>query len=263
MSYAHFANYYDRLMEDMSYDQWLNFINECWQRYGKPSTLVDLGCGTGNITIPLVQSGIQVFGIDLSAEMLSVARNKSEHLLEASNRSSTYAFEPANLSWIQQDMREWELHHQVDCVVSFCDCFNYILEESELIQAFQQTFQGLKTGGLFIFDVHTPQLLIHYAKSQPFFMNEEDMAYIWTCDFEAKRCEIVHEMTLFVQDSAPHNVMKFNRIEETHVQRAYKLDWLKRQLLSSGFTKVACYGDFSWQPVNEHTKRAFFVCEKY
>ncbi|MDB5056199.1 MAG: methyltransferase type 12 [Bacilli bacterium] len=246
MSYAQFAYYYDRLMDNMPYTDWMRFANSCWDRFGMPKTLVDLGCGTGNLAIPLAQSGIQVTGIDLSEDMLAMARDKSEGLTGVS------------IIWVQQDIREWELHEQVDAVVSFCDCLNYILLEEEIIQAFRQTYQGLRPGGIFIFDVHTPFLLVSYVESQPFLMNEDDIAYIWTCELAEETCEIVHDLTLFVRE----NDRMFRRIEETHVQRAYKLDWLKRQLTQVGFEQAECFGDFQWEPVNAKTERAFFVCRK-
>lgn len=259
MSYTKFANYYDRLMDNLPYSDWLDFIELCWDRYGKPKTIVDLGCGTGSLAIPLAQSGLQVTGIDLSEDMLAVANNKS-HTISA-----------AAVTWVQQDMREWELHEQVDAAVSFCDCLNYILEEAGIVQAFRQTFKGLKAGGLFIFDVHTPGLLITYAETQPFFMNEEDMAYIWTSELEDETCEITHELTLFVrekddkislgQERSPKE-SKFLRFEETHVQRGYRLEWLKHQLVQIGFKDVECFGDFTFKPVNAKTERAFFVCRK-
>jgi ubiquinone/menaquinone biosynthesis C-methylase UbiE len=259
MSYTQFAYYYDRLMDNMPYTDWLKFTSACWERYGRPQTLVDLGCGTGNLAIPFAQSGLKVTGIDLSEDMLAVARDKSERISGVS------------IQWVQQDMREWELHEQVDAAVSFCDCLNYILQEDEIVQAFQQTYRGLRPGGLFIFDVHTPFLLISYAETQPFLMNEEDIAYIWTCELEEERCEIFHDLTLFVREDDGKSSLvrdrspkepKFLRFEETHVQRAYKLDWLKRQLLQAGFSDVDCFGDFRFEPVTAETERAFFVCRK-
>jgi SAM-dependent methyltransferase len=259
MSYTKFAYYYDRLMDNLPYTDWLRFIDSCWERYGKPKTLVDLGCGTGSLAIPLAQNGLQVTGIDLSEDMLAVAQNKSQSI------------SGVNIAWVQQDMREWELHEQVDAAVSFCDCLNYILEEAEIVQAFRQTYQGLRSGGLFIFDVHTPYLLISYAETQPFFMNEEDIAYIWTSELEDETCEISHELTLFVREDNGKNSYsidrspkepKFLRFEETHVQRGYRLDWLKRQLLEVGFVDVECFGDFRFEPVHAETERAFFICRK-
>lgn len=77
-SYRKFAYVYDELMQDMPYPDWLRFARQAWDQYGMPHTVAELGCGTGSITIPLVNSGFEVAGIDLSSDMLAVARRKME-----------------------------------------------------------------------------------------------------------------------------------------------------------------------------------------
>jgi ubiquinone/menaquinone biosynthesis C-methylase UbiE len=80
MSYERFAYTYDRLMREMPYGDWLRFAREAWNEYGiTPKTIVDLGCGTGNIAIPLGLEGFDVTGIDLSEDMLAVALQKAEN----------------------------------------------------------------------------------------------------------------------------------------------------------------------------------------
>jgi hypothetical protein len=161
-------------------------------------------------------------------------------------------------------MREWELPAPVDCVVSFCDCLNYLLEEEDIARIFSRTFHGLKQGGMFLFDVHTPKQLQAYAANQPFLLDEDDIAYIWTCDYNEKRLQIEHELTIFAAerfgptDGAP----LFRRFEETHVQRAYPLDWLKRELAQAGFGRIGCFADFTREPADEQAGRAFFAAHK-
>lgn len=263
MAYDLFAYHYDRLMEDMPYEEWLAFLSQCWDKYGQPRSIADLGCGTGSIAIPLAQQGYEVYGIDLSEAMLAVAQNKS---LEAERK---LPFPGAGgVTWLQQDLRDWSLLRPVDAVISLCDCFNYLLEEEEVTQAIAQAYAGLKDGGLFVFDVHTPYQLESYAEEQPFFLNEEDIAYIWTSELDEARCEIEHALTIFAKETgdsnSPHDAGPdhFRRIEEYHVQRAYPLDWLKNQLKAAGFREVEGYSDFVWKPLTETTQRAFFVAQK-
>jgi SAM-dependent methyltransferase len=253
MSYESFAYTYDRLMEGMPYEDWLRFAKEAWREYGiTPRTIVDLGCGTGNLAIPLRVEGYSVTGIDLSEDMLAVAQQKAERQPSLTKGGS--------LTWVQQDIREWELIEQVDTVISFCDCMNYLLEEADIVQAFQQTYQGLKQGGLFLFDVHTPKQLQNYAQTQPFFLNDEDIAYIWTSEYDEDRMEIEHALTLFIQEEADPS--KFRRVDEQHIQRAYPLKWLEQQLLEAGFTEVRQAADFRWQLPKASTERAFFAARK-
>ncbi|WP_261305666.1 class I SAM-dependent DNA methyltransferase [Paenibacillus andongensis] len=252
MSYEKFAYTYDRLMNSMPYEDWLRFVKESFERFGmQPSTIVDLGCGTGNLTIPLAKEGYQLTGIDLSEDMLAVAEQKTGEYKSQLRGGAIH--------WVQQDLREWDLGEQVDVALSICDSLNYLLEEEDIVDAFRQTFEGLKPGGLFLFDVHTPEQLFAYADSQPFFLNEDDVAYIWTSELNEERVQIEHELTIFVKDSGLNT---FRRIDETHQQRAYSLQWLKDTLLTVGFTEVHMASDFTWDEPTSMTERAFFIAKK-
>ncbi|MCS7458534.1 class I SAM-dependent methyltransferase [Paenibacillus doosanensis] len=264
VAYELFAYHYDRLMEEMPYPQWLDFLGRCWDKYGHPQEIADLGCGTGSIAIPLARQGYAVYGIDLSEDMLAVAQQKAAE----AQRERPFSGK-GEVTWLQQDMRDWSLLKPVDAVISLCDCLNYLLEEQDITEAFASAYAGLKDGGLFVFDVHTPYQLEAYAEEQPFFLNEDDIAYIWTSELDEERCEIEHALTIFVQEAAGADQARqaageerFRRVDEVHVQRAYPLDWLKRQLLSAGFKEVDCYADFLWKSVTETTQRAFFVARK-
>lgn len=248
-AYRQFAGVYDRLMEDMPYAEWLRFARQCWEKTGMPETVVDLGCGTGNIAIPLAKSGFRVFGIDLSAEMLSVARSKWD---EAPQRIAG----AGSIRWLQQDMRDWELPEPADTVLSFCDCINYLLEEDDVEAAFRATRRGLKDGGLFLFDVHAPRQLERYAEEQPFTYDERNVAYIWTSEYMPDRREIEHHLTIFARDEADGRYIRF---EEVHQQRAYEPEWIYGALLRAGFSHVELYADFKFEQPGDDAERLFFA----
>jgi len=261
-SYRQFASVYDRLMEEMPYAEWLRFARRCWDRYGMPASVVDLGCGTGNIAIPLAKSGFSVFGIDLSADMLAVARSK----WEAGGRSarSSEAAEAGSIRWLQQDMRDWELPVPVDSVVCFCDCLNYLTEKEDVEAALRRTFDGLVPGGLFLFDVHAPGQLERYAKEQPFVLDEKDIAYLWTCEYDPSRMEIEHDLTFFVREESDGagSAGLYRRFEESHIQRAYDPQWLADRLRAAGFELLHRCADFSWAEPDDESERLFFVARK-
>lgn len=255
MSYGQFAYYYDRLMEDMPYPQWLHFIEQCWARHGKPSSVVELGCGTGNLSIPLAERGYEVTGIDLSAHMLAVARQKQDEAGIGMDK----------LQWIEQNMTTWMLPQQVDAVISCCDSLNYVLEPPQIEATFRQTYDGLVDKGTFIFDVHTKYTFDLYAEQQPFTLNEEHIAYIWHCYLDEKNYEIEHELTIFAEDERSEDTAdsaSFHRIDEVHIQRAYDLQWLTEALHRAGFAHVESYADFTFDQPNETTGRAFFIAVK-
>ncbi|MNH78768.1 Glycine/sarcosine N-methyltransferase [compost metagenome] len=255
-SYRKFAYVYDELMEDMPYPDWIRFARTAWDKLGMPRTVVELGCGTGSITIPLVNSGFDVTGMDLSPDMLAVARRKMEQTPRG-NR----LFRDGSVRWVQQDMREWEMPEPVDSVISFCDCINYLLEPEDLTRTFRRTFDGLKQGGTFLFDVHHPNTLKRYEEDQPFIWDEKSVSYIWTCERDARRNEIEHHLTIFAREQEQGSDM-YRRFEETHIQRAYDPNWIKLELTKCGFSQVNCYADFEWVEADDDAARLFFVAVK-
>jgi SAM-dependent methyltransferase len=257
-SYREFASVYDRLMEEMPYGEWMSFARQCFGKYGIPKSVVDLGCGTGNISIPLAKSGFEVFGIDLSPEMLSIARSKWDEPPSAGTRGRE-----GSIRWLQQDMRDWDLPAPVDAVISFCDCLNYLTQEQDVISTIRHTFSGLAPGGLFLFDVHAPRTLEKYAEEQPFIYDEKDVAYLWSSEYDAADRIIRHDLTFFVRDeSSPPGSGLFRRFTESHTQRSYDPAWLAAQLEAAGFELLHRSADFGWEAPNEDSERLFFVARR-
>lgn len=261
-SYRQFASVYDRLMEEMPYSDWMSFARKCWETYGMPRTVVDLGCGTGNLSIPLARSGFQVFGIDLSSDMLAIARGKWDETSVRGLRS-----EEGSIRWLQQDMRDWELPEPVDAVISFCDCLNYLTDEDGVVDALRCTYDGLAPGGLFLFDVHAPSQLERYAEEQPFVYDEKDIAYLWTSEYEEEARVIRHDLTFFVREEAAgsgggNGGGLYRRFEESHEQRAYEPAWIAAQLERIGFELLHRCADFKWDEPDERSERLFYVARK-
>jgi SAM-dependent methyltransferase len=251
-SYKAFATVYDRLMEDMPYDKWLTFAEEIWSRYGKPQHVVDLGCGTGALAIPLTHQGIEVTGIDLSASMLRIAAEKERLSFVESDRSSQA------VKWLQQNMCAWQTDTLADSVISFCDCLNYIVDEDELLAALQATYNGLREGGSFLFDVHPLSRFEQYAEQSPFVYDENGIAYLWNSHYDEDEHIIEHQLAIFIAEDDE----RYRRIDELHVQRAYHPMWLQGALREVGFSEVSIFADFQCIPYDEHSERLFFVAIK-
>ncbi|MOA15145.1 hypothetical protein D3C78_1352870 [compost metagenome] len=106
--------------------------------------------------------------------------------------------------------------------------------------------------------MHPPKQLIRYAEEQPFVLDEREVAYIWTCEFEESRCEIEHNLTIFAREQDK----RFRRFEESHVQRAYDPDWIEAALRRAGFQRIDRYADFELQPASEASERLFYAAVK-
>lgn len=239
----------------MPYPQWLTFVETAWSRLGKPLTVAELGCGTGSLTIPLAAAGYHMTGIDLSSDMLSVAQKKMDE-----HPQGRRFMREGSVRWVRQNMKEWELPEPVDSVISFCDCLNYLLEEKDISAVFARTYAGLKTGGTFLFDVHHPNTLIRYEEEQPFVLDERSVSYIWTCELDVPRREIEHHLSIFAREEGANGL--YRRFEETHIQRAYDPEWMKAELVRSGFSDVKIYADFEWVEADDSAQRLFYVARK-
>ncbi len=137
-TYDSFAWYYRRGWGD---DYHRN-ARPVFQRYVFPRVLrggrvLDLCCGTGDLSALLIERGYSVTGIDGSAEMLRFAREKAP--------SATFLCE---------DARSFDLPPEFDAAFSTFDSLNHILEPAELEQVFSNVHRALRPGGLFVFDLN-------------------------------------------------------------------------------------------------------------
>lgn len=249
--YGAFAYVYDRLMADMPYGEWHAWLDLYWTKHGRPRTVVDLACGTGAIALPLAREGLRVVGIDLSPDMIEVARRKEAALRAEVSFSG-------EVEWLVGDMRGWSLPELADSIVSMCDGLNYLTDEADLARAFAAAHAGLREGGAFLFDMHHPNQLDVYLENEPFCLDDEDVSYIWSCTEEAADT-VTHRLTLFIREEDGRYVKN----AETHRQRMYPERTVRRLLKEAGFARVESFSDFSFEPVDDaETLRMFFAAVK-
>ncbi|WP_232695432.1 class I SAM-dependent DNA methyltransferase [Brevibacillus daliensis] len=244
MAYTHLAHVYDALMGDAKYEDWITFAEEYWHKEGKPSRIIDLGCGTGNITIPLAKKGFQVTGVDLSPEMLAIAYEKMKEAR-------------VDVTWIEQDMAELMLE-KVDSVISFCDCLSYVTDEEAVKKTFERVYQHLIPGGSFLFDVHSPYKILHFFADHTFTLDTDEITYIWQCYTDDERMEVEHDLTFFVQQPNGY----YQRMEEVHAQRAYQPTQIISWLREAGFEQIKLTADFVNLPPHAESERLFFTAKR-
>ena len=132
------ADVYDEIMSDVEYGEWVEFILRESGRRGYPSgPALDLGCGTGNITVPLAQR-LEMTGLDSSQAMIAVARRKAPEL-----------------DWQLGEFTTFNLERRFGLVVSVFDSLNNLLTPEQFLAAACRVREHLLPGGLFLFDVNT------------------------------------------------------------------------------------------------------------
>ncbi len=249
-AYTGFAQVYDIFMDNIPYDEWSEYLIGLLREYQISDGLVlDMGCGTGNITERLASAGYEMIGIDNAEEMLEIARDKAMEKEE-------------DILYLLQDMRELELFGTVRAVVSICDSMNYILEEEELQSVFRLVNNYLDEGGLFVFDFNTKYKYEAVLAQNTFAENREDCSFIWDNYYDPETEINEYDLTIYVKNEEEEDGDVFFRFDEEHYQRAYDLETIKRQLQLADMEFVIAYDAFTREKPNGDSERIYVIARE-
>lgn len=243
-AYHALAASYDRLTNDVDYKATVEFYMEILRREGvTPRTVADLACGTGSVTEILAKMGYPVIGIDMSEEMLTEAAMK------------TMALEPMP-RFVCQKLQELHLPKAVDMAVCALDSLDYITDPADCKEAIRRIYKALNPGGIFIFDVNTPEKLI--AMDGQVFLDEDDDVYcVWRGEFDEDSNICTYWMDLFQRQGN-----SWQRSYEEHREYAYSQAQLREYLKAAGFTHIEVYADRRFEAPAEGKQRIYFKARK-
>ena len=243
-AYHELAKSYDRLTNDVDYEATVDFYFEILKREGlNPRTAVDLACGTGSVTAILARKGLDVTGVDLSEEMLTQAFQKVMDMEKPPR-------------FVCQPLQELYLPRGVDLAVCALDSLDYITEPSDCETAIKRIYKALNPGGIFIFDVNTPEKL--RAMDGQVFLDEDDDVYcVWRGEFDEQTNICSYGMDLFQRKG---NL--WERSLEEHCEYAYSADQLVGYLKDAGFTHIRVYGDRRLEAPGEGEQRIYIKARK-
>lgn len=244
--YQQFAQVYDDLMlEDIDYEKWVEYIEGIFTSLrSMPQTIIDLACGTGNITIPLAQKGYDMVGIDISQDMLTIAEQKARKGL-------------VKVQWLCQDIKNLQGFGNKDGVICACDGMNYILNNEDLRDIFSRVYHSLKEEGIFTFDMNSKYKIEEILAEQTFAYSGEDVSYIWENFYDEQQHIIDFELSFFVKDGG-----NYKRFDEIHQQKAYSIEEIINLLKKVGFTYVEYYEAFTFHKPSSNSERIQYVAKK-
>ncbi len=243
-AYHELAECYDRLTNDVDYGAVVDFYRALLQRAEVyPRTCVDLACGTGSISLLLAQMGMQVTAVDLSEEMLTVASQKAQ---EAG----------VCVQFVCQSLQRLHLPRGVDLAVCALDSLDYITDPNDCREAVRRIYRALNPGGVFIFDVNTPQKL-RAMDGQVFLDEDEDVYCVWRGEFDEQTNICSYGMDLFRRVGA-----LWQRSFEEHREYAYDRAQLTHYLKDAGFTHIEAFADRKLSPPRCTEQRIYFMARK-
>jgi SAM-dependent methyltransferase len=223
-----YAHYYDLLYKDKNYSDEAKFIEGLLRKHAPAAqTVLELGCGTGTHALLLAQKGYSLHGVDLSKEMLEVARQRKSSL--PSDQAEQVTFSIGNA-------RDFKLGCQFDVVLSLFHVVSYQASNVELQEMFDNVAGHLKPGGIFIFDYwYGPAVLSERPAVRIKRMESDDIHVTRLAepqiDVQASCVDVNYQM--IVRDKLTLNV---SELTETHRMRYLFLTEIDLLARAAGFT---------------------------
>ena len=240
-SYNSFARFYDGLMEDADYKNRCEYILALAKKHNHEMGItLDLACGTGSFTRELAKSGVDVYGIDASAEMLCEAMQKNSE-------------EGLNILYLRQKMQNLDLYGTIDTCVCTLDSINHVTNISDVAKAFDRVGLFMDDEGLFIFDVNTVYKHREVLANNTFVIENENVYCVWQNSLEEDDVVKIN-LDFFEEEDGV-----YYRSEESFCERAYSDEQLREMLLKAGFEVEAVYGDMTFEKPAETEQRAIYV----
>lgn len=280
-AYGDFAKVYDIFMDEVPYDKWCDFIVSTFEKYNVPKELIlDLGCGTGNLTRMLANRGYSMIGVDSSWEMLSIAKEYEDDLEKDFNDweeafdelegkaligdefitdgELTYDENSSNILYLLQDMREFELYGTVRAVVSVCDSINYLVTDEDVLECFKLVNNYLDPDGIFIFDFNTKYKYSEVIGDSIIAENREECSFIWENFYDEATRINEYDLTIFTKTEDG----LYEKSVETHYQKGYTLDEMTALVKAAGLEFVDAIDSESLGNVTEQSERIYIIARE-
>ena len=241
MMYGDFAYFYDKLMYDLDYEKIYKFIREVLGKKSlEPELVLEMACGTGGLTEKLARD-YKIHAFDLSDDMLSVCQNK---------------IRSKNLKLFKQNMVGFSAPASYDAIFSVGDSLNYVTDVKDFEAAIKSSYDHLKDGGIFIFDLNTEY---KFKNIPPVTVDEvEDVLYLWENIYDEEEKLNTYGVNFFrnIKDN------DYKRFYEEHLERAYDLPFVKNLLEKTGFKDIEVYDDYEFKEVRDETSRYTFITRR-
>lgn len=248
MSYGVFADFYDALTDNVDYAALSKTICSLLTRYGlNRGLLLDLGCGTGTLSVLLSKAGYEVIGADRSPDMLVAAQEKA------------YAAKQ-NILFLCQDMTRLDLYGTLDAAVCTLDALNHLPSRAAVEETLRRVSLFLNAGGVFIFDTNTLHKHRAVLGNNTFVYDTDEVYCVWqnALQKDEKTVEITLDFFIPASDNEPI----FERETEQFSECAYSDAEWREMLENAGFTVLGVFDGYTENPLTETSERAVYAVRK-
>ncbi len=243
--YSVLAPFYDKFNESsFDYDRYADMFEHLLGQNGvqKGALLLDLACGTGKMTIRMLERGFDTIGVDLSPEMLGVCRDAC----------AERGYSPLLLC---QDMCSLDLYGTVEGAICALDSVNYLTEDGELEHFFKNLKNFISPGGIFLFDVNTKRKFSEVYAENCYTYDDDGAFCIWQNGFDEKTMLCDFDLTFFVKEKGG----LYRRLEEHQRERSYTKEELYAAARLGNFEPVADFADTDLTPSDGSEMRTYHL----
>lgn len=248
-NYYALALVYDRLNAEIDYGAWADYIDKKIKAHSKINTslVLDLCCGTGSMTAELDRRGYDMTGVDLSPEMLDIAREKAAALGRE-----------RNILFLCQDMCDFELYGTVQAVVSCLDSLNHLDTEGDLDRVFSLVQNYLENGGIFCFDMNSEYKFENVYSDNAYVLEDEGIYCGWqnAYDRESRICEFYTSIFTENEDGT------YERYDDYEREYCFTRECVERLLEKNGFEIISVESGIDGAAVTPDSERWYFTARK-
>lgn len=239
---ASFASIYDDIMGTVPYKLWYDYLQEIMEYYQfKVRNVLDLACGTGNMSLLFAKNSYKVTGIDISREMLTIAKKKAKEA-------------DGDIDFIEANLCNFTVDEKFDLAISLFDSLNYVLKIDDLKKVFINVYNSLNDNGMFIFDVNTITRLMSIEPGATI-LNGENYSCIWEDIVEEEKKLWQVKLKIYHKDTGEY-------FEEFHQETGYNIEELKKALKETGFKHIDIYNAYTFKRASDNDNRIYFVVLK-
>lgn len=242
--YSEFAYSYDILMQNVDYQKRTDYLYSLFEKFDRaPTLMLDLACGTGEFSNRFANKGVSVIGVDISYDMLSVAREKS-------------AEQQNDILYLCQDAAELDLYGTVDGAICCLDSLNHITDYGDFCNAIARVSLFLEKDRLFIFDLNTEYKHSCVLGNNTFVIDTNDVYCVWQNEYQGNNTVEIN-LDFFTRED---NV--YLRTGESFCERAYTSAEIENALNKAGLKTEAIYEEMTQNEPCDTTQRVVYVTRK-
>lgn len=244
-SYEMFADFYDSLTDNVEYEKRADYIvNVLEKNFNHDLGLtLDLACGTGTMTMLLKEKGIDVYGVDGSYDMLTVAQQKTME-------------KGLNILYLCQRMESIDLYGTIDTCICTLDSLNHIVDEKVFTKAIERVSLFMNNGGYFLFDLNTLYKHRKVLANNSFIFETDEVFLAWQNTLQEN--DIVDiDLDFFIKEED-----LYERYSESFSERAYSLEFVEKVLKKYNFVVDGVFGDLTTEPPKDNEERIIIIARK-